>query len=92
VVGVHQTAEEFLYAVAVAPEPGWIYANYNLFYGAEADSAVLQRRVNAGLDTFAYINMSAGLFAFDKPVLGGRLAVGVFVPLGHGLQARRQLR
>ena len=71
------------YAVAIAPEPGWIYANYNLFYSAEADSAVLQGRVNAGLDTFAYINMSAGLFAFDKPVLGGRFAVGAFVPLGY---------
>jgi hypothetical protein len=71
------------FAVAIAPEPGWIYANYNLFYSADADAAVLQGRVNAGLDTFAYINMSAGLFAFDKSVLGGRFAVGSFVPLGY---------
>lgn len=71
------------FAVAIAPEPGWIYANYNLFYSADADAAVLQGRVNTGLDTFAYINMSAGLFAFDKPVLGGRFAVGLFVPLGY---------
>ncbi len=71
------------YAVATAPEPGWIYANYNLFYSAEVDTAVLQGRTNAGLDTFAYINMSAGLFAFEKPVLGGRFAVGAFVPLGY---------
>ncbi len=69
------------FAVAIAPEPGWIYANYNLFYSADVDTAVLQGRVNTGLDTFAYINMSAGLFTFDKPVLGGRFAVGAFVPL-----------
>ncbi len=71
------------YAVAIAPEPGWIYVNYNLFYSAEVDSAVLQGRANAGLETFAYINMSAGLFAFDKPVMGGRFVVGVYVPLGY---------
>ena len=71
------------FAVAIAPEPGWIYANYNQFYSADADAAVLQGRVNTGLDTFAYINMSAGLFVFDKPVLGGRFAVGSFVPLGY---------
>ena len=58
------------FAVAIAPEPGWIYANYNLFYSADADAAVLQGRVNTDLDTFAYINMPAGLFA-----CGGRFSV-----------------
>lgn len=71
------------FAVAIAPEPGWIYLNYSLFYSAEADSAVLQGRANASLDTFAYVNMSAGLYAFDKPVLGGRFVVGAYLPVGY---------
>jgi hypothetical protein len=71
------------YAVATAPDPGWIYANYNLFYSADLDRAVLQGQVNLDLETFAYINMSAGLYTFDKPVLGGRFLLGAFVPLGY---------
>jgi hypothetical protein len=71
------------YAVAVAPQPGWIYANYSLFYSADVNKAVLQGRVNAGLDTFAYVNMSAGLYTFDAEVLGGRFAVAGFLPLGY---------
>ena len=69
------------YAVAAAPEPGWTYLNYSLFYGSEVDRAVLQGRVNANLDIFAYTNMSAALYAFEKPVLGGRYAVAGFLPL-----------
>lgn len=76
------------YAVATAPEPGWIYANYNLFYNAEVDQTVLQGRVNADLDTFAYVNMSALLHVFEEPVLGGRFAMGGFLPVGYAdLQA-----
>ena len=69
------------YAVAAAPEPGWTYVNYSLFYGAEVDRTVLQGRVNANVDIFAYTNMSFGFYAFEKPVLGGRFAVGAFLPL-----------
>jgi len=71
------------FAVATAPNPGWTYANYNLFYAADVDRTVLQGRVNVALDTYAYINMSALIYAFDEPVLGGRFAVGGFLPLGY---------
>ena len=71
------------YAVATAPGQGWTYANYNLFYSAEVDRAVLQGRLNAGLDTFAYINMSALIYAFEEPVLGMQFAVGGFVTIGY---------
>lgn len=69
------------YAVAVAPEPGWTYLNYSLFYSANVDRSVLQGRVNANIDTFAYTNMSAGLYTMERPVLGGRFAFGAFLPL-----------
>jgi hypothetical protein len=71
------------YAVAAAPEPGWIYVNYNLFQTADADRAVLQGRVNASLDTSAFINMSALIYTFEEPVLGGRFTMGGFLPLGY---------
>ncbi len=38
-------------AVATPPTVGWTYLNYNLFYAADADSAVLQGRLNVDLDT-----------------------------------------
>ena len=71
------------YAVATAPNPGWIYANYNLFLDAGVDRAALQGRVNANLDTFAFINMSALIYTFEEPVLGGRFAIGGYLPIGY---------
>jgi hypothetical protein len=68
------------YAVAAAPEPGWLFANCNQFYRAEVDRTVLQNRVNADLDTFTYTNTSAGIYTFKEPVFGGRFAVGASVP------------
>jgi hypothetical protein len=76
------------YAVAAAPSQSWTYADYNLFYSADVDRTVLQGRVNANLDIFAYINMSALIYAFDEPVLGTQFAVGAFLPIGYtGLQS-----
>jgi hypothetical protein len=71
------------YAVAAAPSQGWTYANYNLFYSAEVDRTILQGRVNTNLDTFAYINMSLLLYAFEEPVLGTQFAAGAFLPIGY---------
>jgi hypothetical protein len=71
------------YAVAVAPSQGWTYANYNLLYSAEVDRAALQGRLNVNLDTYAYINMSALIYAFEKPVIGAQFAMGTFVPVGY---------
>lgn len=64
------------FLVAMAPDPGWIYQNYNMFYGAEVNQAVLQGRVNASIDTFSYANMSALLNTFEKPVLGATFSMG----------------
>jgi hypothetical protein len=71
------------FAVAVAPEPGWLFLNYNLFVDADVDRTVLQGRVNISLETFAYINMSSLLYTCKKPVLGGRFAMGGFLPIGY---------
>lgn len=71
------------YAVATAPSQGWTYLNYNLFYSADADRAVLQGRLNSSLDTFAYINLSAVVYAFEEPVMGAQFASGAFIPVGY---------
>ena len=71
------------FAVAVAPNPGWTFVDYNLYVGADVDRTVLQGSVNVGLDTWAYINMPFLIYTFEKPVLGGRFAVGGLLPLGY---------
>ncbi len=71
------------YAVATAPSPGFIYLNYNLFVDASVERTVLQGRVNADFNTFAYVNMSTFVYAFDEPVLGSQFAMAAFLPLGY---------
>ena len=68
---------------------GWSYLNYNLFFAADTERAVLQGRLNVDLDTSAYFNMSTGIYAFEEPVLGGRFAMGATLPLGYtGLESQ----
>jgi hypothetical protein len=70
------------YAAAVGPEPGWLLLDYNLFYTAEVDRAVLQGRETVELDVFSYVNMPALLYTFEEPVAGALFSMGVFLPVG----------
>ena len=69
--------------VAVAPEPGPVFANQNLFYTAEADRAVLQGRVDTGIEIDAFYTLLQGLYVWDAPAVGGRFAVGGYAQLGY---------
>jgi hypothetical protein len=69
--------------VAVAPEPGPVLASLNLFYSAEADRAVLQGRANVGIDVDAYYTLLQGLYVWDAPSIGGRFAIGGYLPFGY---------
>ena len=69
--------------VAVAPEPGPVLANQNLFYTAEADRAVLQGRVDTSVEIDAFYTLLQGLYVWDAPAVGGRFAVGGYVQLGY---------
>jgi hypothetical protein len=71
------------FAVAVSPNPGITFLNYNIFIQGDVEQTVLQGRVNASLDTSAYINMSYLLYVFENPVLNGRFGVGGFLPFGY---------
>jgi hypothetical protein len=41
------------FVIAAAPDTGWVYQNYNRFYGADTSQAVVQGFVNADIDTFS---------------------------------------
>jgi len=69
--------------IAAAPDPGWVYQNYNLFYDASVNQSVLQGRVNADIDTFSYANMSAGIYTFKDKVFGATFAMAAFVPIAY---------
>lgn len=72
-----------IFAVAVAPEPGFMVANQMLFYQAKLSEAVLNGRVDANLKTDAFYNYIAGFYTFKESVLGGRFQLGGAVPIGY---------
>ena len=69
--------------VAVAPDPGPVFVNLNLFYSADVSTAVLQGTINASLDVQAYYSLLQGLYVWDAPALNGRFAIGGYLPLGY---------
>ncbi len=69
--------------VAAAPEPGFIVWSQNLFYGATAERAVLQGRVNVDLETDAYFTLINAYWVHDLPSLGARFLFGGFLPFGY---------
>jgi hypothetical protein len=71
------------FAVAVAPDPGLMFANQALFYKAKADRAVLRGRVDAKVKADAFYNYFGGFYTFKEPVLGGRFQIGAAVPVGY---------
>ncbi len=71
------------FLVAVAPEPGPVFMNVSLFYSAQVSTAVREGTIKTDLDATAYYNLMMGLHVWDAPALGGRFAVGGYVPLGY---------
>lgn len=69
--------------VGLAPEPGPVFASLNLFYSAEASRAVLEGQVEYGIETDAFYTLMQGLYTWDAPAIGGRFAIGGYLPLGY---------
>jgi hypothetical protein len=69
--------------VGVAPEPGPVFVDLNLYYSAEVDRAVLQGRANANVEIKAFYTLLGGYYFWDAPAIGGRFGVGGYVPLGY---------
>lgn len=71
------------FATAVAPEPGFLFANQMLFYSGKAETAVLRGTVHVSLKAQAFYNYIGGFYTFREPVLGGRLQIGALAPVGY---------
>ncbi len=69
------------FLVAVPPEPGFTAASQTLMFGGNAQRSVLSGRQTFGISAFALYEYLAGYYAFERPVLGGRLQVGAGVPV-----------
>jgi hypothetical protein len=71
------------FAAAVAPDPGFQFANQTLYYHAKIDKAVIRGRVDLSLKATAVYNYFAGFYTLAGPVLGGKLQLGAAVPVGY---------
>ena len=72
------------FLVAVPPEPGFSFGSQTLFFGGQAQKAIVNGRQTFGLSAFAVYEYLAPSYTFEQPVLGGRLQTGVAVPVvGH---------
>lgn len=72
------------FLVAVPPEPGFSFGSQTLFFGGQAQKAIVNGRQTFGLNAFAVYEYLAPSYTFEQPVLGGRLQTGVAVPVvGH---------
>ncbi len=67
----------------VAPEPGYVFANVNLLYNAKASRAVGQGQLQTSIESEAFYSLFQGLHVWDAPALGGRFAIGGYLPLGY---------
>lgn len=69
------------FLTAVPPEPGFTAASQTLMFGGQAQRAVLRGRATFGLTAFALYEYVVGSYAFEPPILGGRLQVGAAAPV-----------
>lgn len=69
--------------LATPPKPGFQLANTLWFQSGDAGSAVLQGKVNVGLDLNLFLNLTALTYTFEQPVLGGTYTFGAIVPIGY---------
>lgn len=66
----------------VAPEPGTVLQSVNLFYGGDAAFAVRQGQIDLDISAESFFTLAQGLYVWDLPDIGGRFAIGGYVPYG----------
>ncbi len=67
----------------MAPEPGNVFASVNLLYNGKASRAVNGGKIDASMESKAFYALFQGLHVWDAPELGGRFAIGGYLPLGY---------
>ncbi|WP_175556969.1 SphA family protein [Shimia gijangensis] len=60
-----------------------MFANVNLLYSGKASRAVGEGQVKASVESSAFYSLFQGLHVWDAPELGGRFAVGGYIPVGY---------
>lgn len=70
-------------ALAQAPEPGMQVANTVFIQQGDANAAVLQGRVNLGLEFTMALDIVSATYTFDQDIFGGAYTIGMAVPFGY---------
>ncbi len=70
-------------ALAQSSEPGLQVANTVFFQSGDAGAAVLQGKVNAGLDLTMALDIVSASYTFEHEVLGATYTVGAAIPFGY---------
>ncbi len=70
-------------ALAQSAEPGLQVANTVFFLSGDAGAAVLQGKVNAGLDITMALDIVSASYTFEQKVLGATYTVGAAIPFGY---------
>ena len=75
-------------AIAQSPQPGLQVANTVWVQVGNVNQAVLQGRVDVGLDIDVVLDLVGGSYTFATPILGGTYTIGALIPFGYAnLQA-----
>jgi hypothetical protein len=70
-------------AIAQTPAPGLQIANTVWVQSGNAHRAVLQGQAEAGLDLDVVLDLVAGSYTFETPVLGGTYTIAALIPFGY---------
>jgi hypothetical protein len=70
-------------AIAQPPGPGLQVANTVWVQSGNVHKAVLQGQVEAGLDLDVVLDLVAGSYTFETPVLGGTYTIAALIPFGY---------
>ena len=69
--------------IAVAPHPGFLIANTVWFQSGKAGAVASQGVSKLDLNLDIKLNLLAGTYTFDTPVLGGTYTIGAVIPYGY---------
>ena len=70
-----------IFASGIAPHPGYVLVDQMLYYSGTVGKAVVGGKVRFDMEAEALFNFLGLFYAFEEPVLGGRLQIGVAAPV-----------
>lgn len=70
-------------AIAISPSPGWMLSNSMFYQTGDIGTAVLQGRVNLGLDLDLFLNLVGASYTFKLPALRCTYTLSTAIPFGY---------